>query len=89
MEEKENAMMNIHVHTVNNLVLKAGKHEDFRKKRNLATQNCRARKKKAEEEAKNARILRPVPRQIHDDMIVSHVLEEICKLSIAERKLAV
>ena len=31
MEEKENAMMNIHVHTVNDLLLKAGKFEDFRK----------------------------------------------------------
>ena len=35
MEDKKNAMMNIHVHTVNDLLLKAGKSEDFRKKRTL------------------------------------------------------
>lgn len=89
MEEKENAMMNIHVHTVNDLVLKAGKYENIRTKRNLATQNWRARKKKTEETAKNARILRAVPRQIHQDILVSQVLEEISKLSIDERKSAV
>ena len=43
----------------------------------------------AEEAEKNARVLRPIPRQIHQDIIVSHVLEEISKLSIAERKLVV
>ena len=49
MEEKENAMMNIHVHTVNDLVLKAGKYEDFRKKGTLqlriAEQERRRQKK--------------------------------------------
>ena len=89
MEEKENSMMNIHVHTFADLVQKTAKYEDFRKKRNLATQNCRARKKMAEAAAKNARILRAVPRQIHQDILVSHILEEISKLSIDERKSAV
>ena len=89
MEDKENAKINIHFHTMTDLVSQAAKYEDFRKKRNLHTQNCRARKKKAEEQAKNARVLRPIPRQMHDDIIVSHVLEEISTLSIAKRKVAV
>ena len=89
MEDKENAKINIHFHTMNELVRDAVKYEDFRQKRNLHVQNFRARKKKAEEQAKNARVLRPIPRQTHDDNIVSHVLEEISTLSIAERKVAV
>ena len=35
MEEKENTKMNIHVHTFANLVLKAGKYENIRKKGTL------------------------------------------------------
>ena len=76
MEDKENAMMNIHVHTFADLIQKEAKYENFRKKRNIHTQNCRARKKLAEEAEKNARVLRAVPRQIHQDFLVSQVLKE-------------
>ena len=89
MENKENATMNIHVHTFEDLIQKEAKYEHFRKKRNQATQNCRARKKMAEETKKNSMVLRAVPRQIHQDILVSQALEEISTLSVEERMLAV
>ena len=50
MEEKKNAMMIIHVHTFNDLLLKAGKFEDFSKKGTLqlriAEQERKRQKKK-------------------------------------------
>ena len=46
MEEKENAMMNIDVHTVNNLVLKAAKYEDFKKKGTLQLRISEQERKK-------------------------------------------
>ena len=88
MEEKENAKMNIHVHTFVEMVNKAGKYISIRIQRNIAQQKFRE-KKKALQEAQNTRVLRPLPRQNHYDMIVSHELEEISKLSIADRKIAV
>ena len=82
-------MINIHVHHFNKLLQKEAKLEEQRKRRNLNTQNCRARKKKAEEAEKNAMVLRTNPRQNHQDHLVSSVLEDISKLSIDERKVAV
>ena len=52
MEEKENAMMNIHVQTVSNLVLKAGKYEDFRKKKEPCNSELQSKKEKGRRRSK-------------------------------------
>ena len=46
-------------------------------------------RKKTLQEAKNNRVLRPIPRLNHYDMIVSHELEEISKVSTTDKKIAV
>ena len=89
MENKENAKVNIHVHHFIEFIQMKAKLEQQRIQRNLNTQNCRKRKKEAKEAEKNAVVLRTNPRQNHQDHLVSNVLEEISKLSIEKRKVAV
>ena len=89
MEIEENAKMWIHAHHFRELIQLQAKLEKERIQRNINTQNCRKRKKEAEEAQKNAVVLRTNPRQNHQDHLVSNVLEEISKLSIEERKVAV
>ena len=89
MENKENAKINIHVHHFMEFLEMKAKVEEQRKRWNRNTRNCRARKKKAKEAEKNAVVLRSNPRQNHQDHLVSNVLEEISKLSIEKRKVAV
>ena len=89
MENKENAKITINLHHFMELLTLQAKVEEQRIQRNLHTQNCRKRKKEAEEAEKNAVVLRTNPRQNHQDHLVSNVLEEISKLSIEERKVAV
>ena len=89
MEIEENAKMWIHAHHFRELIQLQAKLEKERIQRNINTQNCRKRKKEAEEAQKNAVVLRTNPRQNHQDHLVSNVLEEISKLSIEKRKVAV
>ena len=89
MKIEENAKMWIHAHHFRELIQLQAKLEKERIQRNINTQNCRKRKKEAEEAQKNAVVLRTNPRQNHQDHLVSNVLEEISKLSIEERKVAV
>ena len=89
MENKENVKVNIHLHHFIELMQMQAKVEEQRKRSNLYTRNCRKRKKEAEEASKNAVVLRTNPRQNHQDHLVSSVLEDISKLGIEERKMAV